>query len=521
MKKLPVESECEEDRKDQWPPVVDTRGDVDVRPGPAQQPDVETELNVEEAAEISANTEPESSDPILHRTNNHSRLQETQIVSMSTTQELEQLAAPKMVFPSLRRNFSWTLLGNVYFTACRWAFVVILSKLGTLEMVGTFALALAVTSPVIMFSNLQLRPIQAIDVAHRFHFRDYFGLRLLATALACIGVVGFTAFGTSDPTTRLVINLFMIAKAIEAVSDVIYGQMQQHEKMQQISLSLIGRGTASLMLLAAFVRLTGQLSWGVAGIAIGWLAVLLCYDIPRVYRELCEDEGETGGSFACITPSLHYRETAALLVLAVPMGAVMMLSSLSAQMPVYFVEKYLGRDEVAVFAGCIYIVVAQNMLMTSLGQAAAPRMATLFAHGRTSDLLRLITRLSLIGCAIGLMGVVVCWFWGDLVLSLLYSSRFSQYAPILVISMLAAVVQNVSCIFGYALTAVRAFRVQVPLFIGVLAATTLFCFWLVPGNGLMGAAIGTVLTSVVQLLLSMLAFFASIRTRRDSSAQAA
>ena len=62
---------------------------------------------------------------------------------------------------SLRLNASWTFGGNLVYAACQWGMLVALAKFGSPELVGRFALALAVTAPVYMLTNLQLRAVEA------------------------------------------------------------------------------------------------------------------------------------------------------------------------------------------------------------------------------------------------------------------------------------------------------------------------------------------------------------------------
>ena len=93
----------------------------------------------------------------------------------------EKLSIPRL---SLRKNFSWTLAGNIIYAACQWGMLIILAKLGSAEMVGQFALGLAITAPIIMFADLNLRHVQATDAQEEYHFRDYLGLRLITTSLA-------------------------------------------------------------------------------------------------------------------------------------------------------------------------------------------------------------------------------------------------------------------------------------------------------------------------------------------------
>jgi len=106
---------------------------------------------------------------------------------------------------SLRVNFSWTFAGNVIYAACQWGILVVLAKLGSPKMVGQFALGSAITAPVIMFTNLQLRAVQATDAKDEYSFGDYFSLRLLTTALAFLIIVCIAALSGYSMITAMVI----------------------------------------------------------------------------------------------------------------------------------------------------------------------------------------------------------------------------------------------------------------------------------------------------------------------------
>src|ERR1039458_4733159 len=95
-------------------------------------------------------------------------------------------AAMPVAVPSLRVTFTWTLVGNVVYALCQWGMISGLAKLGTTAAVGQFALALAITAPVFMLTNLQLRGIQATDARSTFDFCHYFTVRAAGT---CIGLI--------------------------------------------------------------------------------------------------------------------------------------------------------------------------------------------------------------------------------------------------------------------------------------------------------------------------------------------
>ena len=71
---------------------------------------------------------------------------------------------------NLRAGFAWVLSGNILYSACQWFIVLLLAKLGSPEQVGLYALGMAVSAPIVLFANLQLRTLLATDVTHQFGF---------------------------------------------------------------------------------------------------------------------------------------------------------------------------------------------------------------------------------------------------------------------------------------------------------------------------------------------------------------
>src|SRR5579864_9323928 len=90
--------------------------------------------------------------------------------------------------PSLRADFSWMLVGNAVYAGAQFAVLMLLAKLVRPEMVGQYALGLALVYPVMMFTNLQLRAVLSSDTTGKVTFGHYFGLRLVMTALAFVSV---------------------------------------------------------------------------------------------------------------------------------------------------------------------------------------------------------------------------------------------------------------------------------------------------------------------------------------------
>lgn len=407
---------------------------------------------------------------------------------------------------SLRRNFSWTFAGNVVYAASQWGMLTVLAKMGTPEMVGQFALGLAVTAPVILFSNLQLRGIQATDAKGEYLFSDYLALRFVTTILALIVIAVTIFFSGYERDTALVILGVAAAKSFESISDVFYGLFQQRERMDRIAHSLMLRGPLSLVALGMGVYLGGGVLWGVVGMTISWGLILFCFDIPNGAKVLRVDRRtppslDAGGVGAIpLPPKWRPHVLMRLLWLALPLGMVMLLVSLNTNIPRYFIEHHLGSGQLGIFAGMAYLLVAGNTVVSALGQSASPRLAQHYAAGDARGFRTLLCKLMGIGIVLGAAGVLIAAIAGRELLALLYTTEFATRADVFVWLMITAGVSYTASFLGYGMTATRRFISQFPLFALVAAGSAAACAWLIPKWGLIGAAWAMLAAGLVQFI---------------------
>ncbi len=355
---------------------------------------------------------------------------------------------------SLRSNFSWTFAGNVVYAGCQWGMLIVLAKLGSPEKVGQFALGLAVTAPIIMLTNLHLRAIQATDARREYRFGHYLALRLATTALALLVIAGIALLGRFRGETALVILAIGAAKSFEAISDVLYGLFQQHERMELIAGSMMIKGPLSLAALMVAVYFTRNVLWGPVALAVAWAILLAVYDLPNGIRIL------RGRSDWPLWPEWHARRLATLFVLALPMGCVTMLISFNSNISRYFLDYDLGEKEVGIFSALAFLMIAGAMIVNALGQAASPRLSRYYSEGDIVAFRGLMLRLYALSTLLGVVGVLVSLLAGRRVLTLLYGPEYAGYTDVLTYLMVASSLMYIFGIQGTGLTAQRRFRVQ-------------------------------------------------------------
>lgn len=392
---------------------------------------------------------------------------------------------------SLKRNVAWTLAGNCVYAACQWGMLAALTKLATPRATGEFAIGLAVTAPVFLLLNLQLRAVQSTDSRNLHSFYDYQRTRIITTSVA-LAVIAAFSFVARDGGASAAILLVGAAKAVESFSDIRYGLLQRHERMTSIAVSLMLRGLASLVAFSAAVFATRSAAWGAAAMALAGAVVFAAYDLP-VTRPLQAQAPRSG-------PNL-----AKLVFAALPLGIVMMLISLNTNVPRYFIDRLHGTTELGIYAALAYIPIAGHVVVDAVGQTLAPRLAVCFSSGRRDAAIQLLARGSAIACAAGAALVLIGAVAGDRLVELLYRPEYAGRPLLLVLLMIAGAIGFVGSMLGYGLTAAGAFRVQAPIYATGVLVNIAACWALIPVSGLTGAAWALIGSNSVLLLLSAVA----------------
>lgn len=400
-----------------------------------------------------------------------------------------------LVAPPLRVSFTWTLAGNAVYAVTQFGILSVLAKLGSPTIVGQYALGLAITAPVFMLTNLQLRGIQATDALYEYKFADYFTLRCLCSFVGLLFIAGIVVSSRYDSGTKLVVILIALAKTIETFSDLIAGHLQQFERLDQVARALMIRGTVSVIIFAAVFWVTRNLITTVAALAFSWLVVIALYDF-RVVSPLL---GQCRRFFRF---SLEAQKK--LLSISWPLGVVMTLISLNINIPRYILEHKLGTAELGIFASLAYLLTAINLVVIALGQSVCTRMARLFADRNILRFRALLDKLILFAMILGTVALGLAVVAGRPVLTLVYRPEYAEHVDLLLLMIVDATLVAIGSFLGFGMTAARCFRPQMPIMAVTVVVTVVFTLALVPRFGLMGAGYGLLIASFVRTVASYL-----------------
>ena len=389
--------------------------------------------------------------------------------------------------PSLTTNFSWSFLGNTVYAASQWGMLALLSKSRSPADVGTFVYGFALATPAYVLAQLQLRPIQATDVHGRYSFSTYLTLRTGCVALTSFIMLAALVISRPNPETFWTCAFICVARAAESMSDVLYGAMQLHEDMRTQSMSLCVKAVLSLAFMAFGLRISDSVAGAAAGVAAAWLVVFAAYDVPATVGLLRYP----------IRFERSYRSILALAKEALPLGIVMLLLSLNVNIPRYFLKAGPGASSLGIYAALTYVMVAGTTVVSALGQSAAPKLARHYQFGDIGTFRRLLSKLLLVGLALGLSGIAAATLFGRPILTILYKPQYASYLQPFVLVAVASCLAYIASFFGYGMTAALQYKPQL-VAIGLTTITlTSACLLLVPSRGVAGAAIATLLSNAV------------------------
>jgi O-antigen/teichoic acid export membrane protein len=395
---------------------------------------------------------------------------------------------------SLRRNFLWSLWGTLAESGAKWVIFVLLARQAPTQAVGTFFLALAIATPITILAQLQLRIALITDAGNEHDFDTYHALRLfsVAVALALISVLALALYGIGL-TTALIITVGC-AQASISLREIWAALAQKHERMDVSARGAMLDGLLSIVFFAAALLATGSVLWAAAGLVLAHLMTLALHDIRRVRAAV--------GRIIPLLPRWRYGAVRRLFRAVWPLGLSTALMSLQVSIPKYFVEYWIGRQELGYFAALAYLVMAAEAMMGSVAHAVSPRLSILYRES-PRRYGALVLRCALGAAVAGACAVLGVWLWGDSVIEWLYGAEYVRHDQIMVVLMAAGGIAFVNAFLSMAIAAARSFRLYTITHLLLVLVCMVACGVLVPRWGLEGAAWVAVITAGVHAILGV------------------
>ncbi|AQQ55142.1 lipopolysaccharide biosynthesis protein [Planococcus lenghuensis] len=418
---------------------------------------------------------------------------------------------------SLKKNILWVFLGNLVYAICQWGILISITKLGSPEIVGQYALGLAIAAPYFIFFNMNLRTVMVTYQTEKYAFREYLTLRIMMLIVALLVSFISSLFFTLNLVTLAVVLLVSLSKLVESISDIFHGTFQSMEKMRLIAVSKILKGIISLFVIVFFMYQTGNLLVALAGLVLSWLAILFFYDYKACFSVLVSSMPKNNRQkYKIYWTRKNLKE---LLSISVPLGVVAGLDSLHLNVPRYFIEHLYGEEMLGFFVAVTYLMVIGSTIIGAIGQAVLPRLSILYSNKEFNAFIKFTFSFIVFSFIIGLFGVLISVIIGKEALALIYSPEYAAFSTTLNWTMVAATIWYVSSAVGTSINATRQFIAQIPIYMLMTGACSLSSYFLIPAFGLPGGAMALCIGMMVRLVISLFILQRNISIVRNKGVQ--
>ncbi len=375
--------------------------------------------------------------------------------------------------------------GNATIALSQWLILLIASKIGGPTTAGRYAYALAICTPIVVLTGLQLRSIQASDTACEYSFADYLTVRSLTLLVAAMILAIAALLHTGSEESMMILLIVGIIRLTESISETVHGHLQRQGRFRELGGSLVLRGAGAALAFACAFVVSQSLLVAVAAVAASTAAVTVMYDLSRV-RSI---------RWFSLAPTRHCQ----LVRLSAPLGATSLMLSLQANAPRYLIKAALGDAALGIYAALAQLPLSAAVLVRAMGEASSPALARHYRSGHAGQP-ALLTQLCGYTSLLFIAGAAVACFMGEPILRLLYTPEHASFVGLLLLLIGAEYLAQLTSIFGYAATAARRLKPQPWVVLASLTVLLVLGFSFGRNAGLNGMAAIVIISTACMLV---------------------
>lgn len=387
---------------------------------------------------------------------------------------------------SLRKKITWAVSGNIVFALSQWAILTVLARLGTATDLGQYSLALALTAPVILFFNFNLRALLATDSVNQYTFSQYFSSRVFHMFIAILIILIIAVMYSAD--IMFIIILVGLIKFIESLSDICLGFFQKKGKLDLIGKSQFLRGVYSATVFFVTFYFTRQLIISLMFLLIIVVLRLIYFDIKKIKK------------LTVISLKINWISVE-IMWYALPLGISALITSLNTNVPRYILDYFFGIEYVGIYSALYYVLVASNMLITPISLLAAPRLSKSYHYDSNESFMKLTLSFIFMSIVFFIIIFLPILFYSDILLKLFYGSKFQVYSDVFIVLSFSMLFAFTNSFLNLVIISARKLKIQTVLNAVILFITFFSGVFLIRQYGIKGSAWLIVISRFIQTIL--------------------
>lgn len=257
------------------------------------------------------------------------------------------------------KNYGYNLISAVLNVLSQIAILVYINHIYGLELSGLFSISIAITGPIFMFFNMQLKWLIATENSY-YRFEEFLLVRILTSTIAVFLGVVFFIF-SSDIKLFYFFIFVSSFKFFESISEIPYGFFQKQENFKLISLFSIFKATGIFLILLADFYF--KLSFNI----IFYISILYASSLFFEFFVINRKN-------KIVLNNIKIKLILNKIEKYWKYGIVSFFFSLKTNIPRYFLGA-IGLEKLAIFSTLNYLNYGSNLLFSSLGEVSNVKLS--------------------------------------------------------------------------------------------------------------------------------------------------
>jgi len=411
-----------------------------------------------------------------------------------------------MTVKSLKKDYFWNTVGVFAQNAISPLLLIVITRINGIHDSGLFSFAFSVA---VIFWALGMwggRTYQVSDTKKEFSSQSYIVLRLMLALVMIVGAVVFALINNYDVVKSSILISLVLLKAVESLSDALYGVMQVNNRLYVSGKSLFAKSLIGIIVFIAIDLLTNDIFYSCLGMLLLNILVVFVYDLPVTNK--LENLRLTASKI------LHH-STGAIEIMrrCAPVFAVIFLAMFSLNIPRYFIDTY-HQEEIGFFGIIAMPITLMVLFMSFILQPNVVNLSKLYLKNETINFNKIITKIISITVVFGIVVFILTATIGVAVLNVVFNVDFSQHWLSLVIIVAGGVINALVSIFINVLIIMRRIRVQFYILVATNLLLVFISILIIPAYGLLGGAFLFLATNCLQLALLTIDYKSSTKVSK-------
>jgi O-antigen/teichoic acid export membrane protein len=401
----------------------------------------------------------------------------------------------------MKRDFIWNTLGSLVGGFAFFILTVFITRINGIHASGAFGFAFSI---VAIFSTIAYyggRNYQVTDVQGEFETGDYVKLRLGMSLIAALALVIFIAANNFNASMILLIIVLMGYRLLDAVSDVLYGVLQIHDRLHQAGKSNFIKSLLSIVGFIAVDYVTHSTLLSSLVFILVFIAGIFLFDISNIHK-INPVKIKFFGNW-------KIKQIALKLL---PFALVVFIPIATTNLAKYFMQLWHPVDQ-----GYFNILIMPLFFLTLLVYfVVAPfltRMARTLHEQRYGVFKKNINLITLFIVGVGIVLLPIAYFLGPMVLKLIFGLDFKQFTTQLTLIVISGILYTLAIFYSDLLLILRMVKAELIILLAILAINIALSIFFITRYGINGAITVSIVTNALWFFAFWLVYYVTLRKK--------